>query len=196
MYSYTPKGDHFTIFKGKKKLHTPNGNVVIAYDEDLAKKVIAALEAEEDYTSPSSLLCYHFTYCDLIAQYDSATIHQDLVTCCNDNLEDDPFFMFGHEEEDYEEVYSQTRSELLSFIKKASISQMVAMIVLYCSFDSLVLATCITRALVGCDDQSDEFASKVDTLIKELRAYCKDEDFSLPKSMPDIIIAYLDYSKC
>jgi hypothetical protein len=35
-YSFQQKGDHLTIFKNKKKMHTPKGNIIYTYSEDFA----------------------------------------------------------------------------------------------------------------------------------------------------------------
>ena len=79
-YSFQQKGDHLTIFKNKKKMHTPKGNIIYTFDETLANRIIEQLEAEADYTSCSSLLCYHCTYCDLTAEYVQTTVDEELIT--------------------------------------------------------------------------------------------------------------------
>ena len=98
-FSYQLKGDHLTIFKNKKKMHTPKGNIIYTYDEAFAKRIIKELEAEADYTSCASILCYHYTYCDLTAEYDQKTVAEDLLTCLENNVEYDPIIALNEAKE-------------------------------------------------------------------------------------------------
>lgn len=201
-YSYIPKGDHLTIYKGKKKMHTPNGNVIIANSEAHAQRVIKELEAGADHTSCASVLCYHYTYCDLIAQFDAATIADDLQTCCRDNVIGDPLLFFRNDsatknldkndsseitEEMEEKIMKECSLELLkkmsSLINKCSINQLVAIIVVYCSFDSFALSWHIINM-----QQNNK-----DSLITELKQYCEDNEMECPDNIADIIDVFAYY---
>ena len=145
-FSFQQKGDHLTIFKNKKKMHTPKGNIIYTFDEALANRIIEQLEAEADYTSCSSLLCYHYTYCDLTAEYDQKTVTEDLLTCLEHNVEYDPFIAFREEkdiesmsDEEADKLVKTFKQQMMAFIGGCSMSQLVAITVLYCAFDSLAL---------------------------------------------------------
>lgn len=194
-YSFAPKGDHLTIFKGKKKVHTPNGNVVIAYSEDRAKEVIKELEKDEDYTSCASLLCYHYTYCDLIAQYQREDVANDLTVCLEDNLEQDPLLMFRQGDTDAGEVVETLMKEIKGSIPSLSMEQMVAMIVIYCSFDSFALSWGIIKGIIEASHDS-RYISLKEQFVSELREFCKaDEDLDCPKKISGIIDAFVSYYK-
>lgn len=200
LYSYAPKGDHLTLFKGKKKVHTPNGNVVIANTETLAQRIADELSADADYTSCATTLCYHYTYCDLIAQYDKATVADDLLTCLRENLIDDPLLFFRDErfmncessedlpeieEDEAQEVVLPLLKSMSELVNKASIYQLVAIIVLYCSFESLALSWFIINAMNDAESK--------DAFVADLRVYCEKTELPFPKNISEIMAAFEYY---
>lgn len=200
LYSFAPKGDHLTLYKGKKKVHTPNGNVVIANTKALAQRIVDELTAGADYTSCATTLCYHYTYCDLIAQYDTPTVADDLQTCLRENLIEDPLLFFRDErfmtcessenlpeieEDEAQEVVLPMLKSMSELINGCSIYQLVAIIVLYCSFESLALSWYIINA------QKDS-ASK-DAFIADLRIYCEKTELPYPKNINEIMAAFEYY---
>ena len=195
-YSFQQKGDHLTIFKNKKKMHTPKGNIIYTYDEALANRIIEQLEAEADYTSCSSLLCYHYTYCDLTAEYDQKTVAEDLLTCLEHNVEYDPFIAFCEEkaieamsDEEADQMVKAFKQQMMAFIASCSMYQLVAITVLYCAFDSLALPYYIIKETMG------ETACSIDDFMAKLSAYCKREEISIPADMPATISAFCEYWK-
>jgi hypothetical protein len=64
-YTYLFENNEFVIYDGDKKLCNPDNAIISTDNEVLTKKLIEALECGEDYTCPGSLLCYHYTYCNL-----------------------------------------------------------------------------------------------------------------------------------
>ena len=193
-FSYQPKGDHLTIFKNKKKMHTPKGNIIYTYDEAFAKRIIKELEAEADYTSCSSILCYHYTYCDLTAEYDQKTVAEDLLTCLDHNVEYDPFIAFSEEkaieamsDEEADQMVKAFKQQMMAFIASCSMSQLVAITVLYCAFDSLALPYYIVKETMG------ETAYSIEDFVAKLSAYCKREGIDIPTDMPATISAFCEY---
>ena len=193
-FSFQPKGDHLTIFKNKKKMHTPKGYIIYTYDEAFAKRIIKELEAEADYTSCSSILCYHYTYCDLTAEYDQKTVAEDLLTCLDHNVEYDPFIAFCEEkaiesmsDEEADKMVKTFKQQMMTFIGGCSMSQLVAITVLYCAFDSLALPYYIVKETMG------ETACSTDDFVARLSTYCKREGIDLPADMPATISAFCEY---
>lgn len=206
LYSYTQKGDHLTLYKGKKKVHTPNGNIVIASTEALAQRIASELEANADYTSCATALCYHYTYCDLIAQYDAATIADDLQNCCRDNIIDDPLLFFrnaslrdeeGNLQEIDEETLEQCSTAMLrdmsKLINKSNINQLVALIVIYCSFDSFALSWHIISLIANKGQDTALNSAEKDSFIADLKSYCSETELTCPDNIADIIDAFLYY---
>lgn len=192
-YSYIQKGDHLTIFKGKKKVHTPNGNVVIAYSEERAQDVIKALEKGEDHTSCASLLCYHFTFCDLVAQYEKANVASDLMVCLDENLEHDPLLMFKQGDADAATVVEALKKEIKNAIPGLSMEQMVAMIVIYCSFESFALSWCIINDIIRRGNE-DNYASLKNQVVADLHQFCQSqEELTCPEDIDEIIDAFVSY---
>ena len=64
-YSYHKEGNEYVLFDGDREVCNPHNEVISTDNEELAVKLVQALEAGEDYTSATSLLCYHYTYCNL-----------------------------------------------------------------------------------------------------------------------------------
>lgn len=195
-YSYQPKGDHLTIFKNKKKMHTPKGNILYTYDEPLAKRIIEELEKEADYTSCTSILCYHYTYCDLTAEYNQDTVAVDLLTCLDNNVEYDPIIALNEEkeieamsDEEVDKLVKTFKKDMKAFILGCSMPQLVAITVLYCAFDSLALPYHIVKSTMTEDGSSAE------EFIAKLSAYCKREDIDMPKNMQETISAFSEYWK-
>lgn len=195
-YSYQPKGDHLTIFKNKKKMHTPKGNILYTYDEPLAKRIIEELEKEADYTSCTSILCYHYTYCDLTAEYNQDTVAVDLLTCLDNNVEYDPIIALNEEkeieamsDEEVDKLVKTFKKDMKAFILGCSMPQLVAITVLYCAFDSLALPYHIVKSTMA------EGGNSAEEFIAKLSAYCKREDIDMPKNMQETISAFSEYWK-
>ena len=193
-FSYQLKGDHLTIFKNKKKMHTPKGNIIYTYDEAFAKRIIKELEAEADYTSCASILCYHYTYCDLTAEYDQKTVAEDLLTCLENNVEYDPIIALNEakeieamSDEEVDQLVKTFKQQMMAFIAGCSMPQLVAITVLYCAFDSLALPYYIVKDTMGKE------ACSIDDFVAKLSAYCKREGIDMPANMQETIIAFSEY---
>ena len=193
-FSYQPKGDHLTIFKNKKKMHTPKGNIIYTYDEAFAKRIIKELEAEADYTSCASILCYHYTYCDLTAEYDQKTVAGDLLTCLENNVEYDPIIALNEakeieamSDEEVDQLVKTFKQQMMAFIAGCSMPQLVAITVLYCAFDSLALPYYIVKDTMGKE------ACSIEDFVAKLSAYCKREGIDMPSNMQATITAFSEY---
>lgn len=186
IYSFAPKGDHLTIYKGKKKVHTPNGNIVTTKDEAVAQRLLEELEAETDYTSPASVLCYHFTLCDLVAQYSREDVMEDLKVCCRENMEDDPLLMFREGDADPDDIATRLIVKMTNAAKEMTLEQLVAVIVMYCSFDTLAMTWHIITDIL--EKPEEEFEANVEAFIEDLREFCKEEEgMACPKNMREVI---------
>ena len=69
-YTYKLENGEYVFYKDNKVLKTPNDVVVKTTKEELAKTLLTNLEHKMGYSAPFSLLTYHYTYCNLEAQYD------------------------------------------------------------------------------------------------------------------------------
>lgn len=192
-YTFQPKGDHLTIFKNKKKMHTPKGNILYTYDESFANRIIEELEKEADYTSCTSILCYHYTYCDLTAEYNQDTVAVDLLTCLDNNVEYDPVIALNEEkeieamsDEEVDKLVKSFKKDMKTFILGCSMPQLVAITVLYCAFDSLALPYHIVKRTI-------EGNCSVDDFIAQLSTYCKREGIDMPIDMQATVEAFSEY---
>ena len=64
-YTYKFEDNEYVIYNGDKKLCNLDNEIISTDNEGLAKKLVDALERGENYTYPGSILCYHYTYCNL-----------------------------------------------------------------------------------------------------------------------------------
>ena len=78
-------------------------------------------------------------------------------------------------------------TQMMAFIASCSMYQLVAITVLYCSFDSLALPYYIIKETMG------ETACSIDDFMAKLSAYCKREEISIPADMPATISAFCEY---
>jgi hypothetical protein len=64
-FNYKLEDGKYTLYKDGKLLTNPHGIVITTDNEELAKKMEEALKKRKGYTSPKSILTYHYTYCNL-----------------------------------------------------------------------------------------------------------------------------------
>ena len=81
--------------KDGKPLTNPHGIVITTDNEELAKKMEEALKKRKGYTSPKSILTYHYTYSNLKENYDHEFIVNDFSNSANyEALMGDNYLMF------------------------------------------------------------------------------------------------------
>lgn len=166
-YSYRKEGYKFVLLQDGRPLLTPKHNKVSFDNEKIIRQALLELNSgKADYTSPASLICYLFTYCDLIAEYSLKQVAQDIETYCKGGIADDPYLMIGHSTPMRNEYAEQMAGRITGRLKDCTFSQLVAMIVVLNSYDSIVLPYYIMRALLWNDQARVSIAEDYD-------AYCK-----------------------
>ena len=94
-YTYKLEDGEYVFYKDGKVLETPNDVVIKTTNERLAKLLLTNLEHKMDYTAPFSFLTYHYTYCNLEAQFDLNFIADDFSNCVDyESLMNDDYLMF------------------------------------------------------------------------------------------------------
>ena len=94
-YTYKLEDGEYVFYKDGKVLETPNDVVIKTTNERLAKLLLTNLEHKMDYTAPFSFLTYHYTYCNLEAQFDQDFIADDFSNCVDyESLMNDDYLMF------------------------------------------------------------------------------------------------------
>lgn len=139
-YTYKLEGNEYVIYDGDKKLCNPDNEIISTENEDLAKKLIEALEHGEDYTSPGSLLCYHYTYCNLRQHSIEEFVKEFTSYMTYDALLWDDFLMFQQDAPVKQAIAGVYSGRYPEKIKSFNKYQFVAILVIHTSYHSWVLS--------------------------------------------------------
>lgn len=138
-YAYKKIGDVFQILEDGQHLKTPKGADVNTDDEKLAKILIDELKEGKSYGSASSILSYHYTYCEIV-QKQSWSIEDLRKSLMNEfDLINDDFLMFRQTSAVKAAIASAMEDELVQLFEKCTIRQLVAILVLASPYCSIML---------------------------------------------------------
>ena len=185
-YSYQKEGNEFVLFDGDKKVCNPHNEVISTENEDLAIKLVEALENGEDYTSGTSLLCYHYTYCNL-RKYTTEELVEDFTSYMTyDTFLWDPYLMFK-QGAPVKQAFAGAFSEMVpKKIKTFNMNQLVAILILHQVYDSWMLSYRIISDIIeqldssSYDELKEDFMEELDeyerTELAEHTDFCDDGD--------------------
>ena len=167
-YSYQKEGDEFVLFDGDKKVCNPHNEVISTKSEELAVKLVEALENSEDYTSGTSLLCYHYTYCNLREHTIEKFVKEFISYMTYDAFLWDPYLMFKQGapvKQAFAGAFSGMYSEKIKSFNKY---QFVAILVLHQVYNSWMLSYRIISDIIeqldlsSYDELKDDFMEELD----------------------------------
>lgn len=195
-YSYKHENGTFRLYEDANPISTPHGNPVVSETEDLAAELVKALENGEDYTMPGSILTYHYTYCNNLADGGASKLSEEFANGVNyDILLYDPYLMFRQPGPVKQAVASYMETEMSALFRLLNLYQLTAISVVYCVDQSLMLSYYIIGDI--CNKlQADENAD-YETLREEFMADLKDfqcEEFGYDPSEADYS-KYLDETR-
>ena len=185
-YSYQKEGNEFVLFDGDKKVCNPHNEVISTENEELAVKLVEALENGEDYTSGTSLLCYHYTYCNL-RKYTTEELVEDFTSYMTyDTFLWDPYLMFK-QGAPVKQAFAGAFSEMVpKKIKTFNMYQLVAILILHQVYDSWMLSYRIISDIIeqldssSYDELKEDFMEELDeyerTELAEHTDFCDDGD--------------------
>ena len=185
-YSYQKEGNEFVLFDGDKKVCNPHNEVISTENEELAVKLVEALENGEDYTSGTSLLCYHYTYCNL-RKYTTEELVEDFTSYMTyDTFLWDPYLMFK-QGAPVKQAFAGAFSEMVpEKIKTFNMYQLVAILILHQVYDSWMLSYRIISDIIeqldssSYDELKEDFMEELDeyerTELAEHTDFCDDGD--------------------
>lgn len=185
-YSYQKEGNEFVLLDGDKKVCNPHNEVISTENEELAIKLVEALENGEDYTSGTSLLCYHYTYCNLRDHTIEEFVNEFTSYMTYDAFLWDPYLMFKQGapvKQAFAGAFSGMYSEKIKTFNKY---QFVAILVLRQVYDSWMLSYRIINDIIeqldssSYDELKDDFMEELDeyerTELAEHTDFCDDGD--------------------
>ena len=185
-YSYQKEGNEFVLFDGDKKVCNPHNEVISTENEELAVKLVEALENGEDYTSGTSLLCYHYTYCNL-RKYTTEELVEDFTSYMTyDTFLWDHYLMFK-QGAPVKQAFAGAFSEMVpKKIKTFNMNQLVAILILHQVYDSWMLSYRIISDIIeqldssSYDELKEDFMEELDeyerTELAEHTDFCDDDD--------------------
>ena len=184
-FTYTQKGDEFVIYKNKRPLKTPKGTPVVSKYEGLAKKIVLALENNEDYTSPTSILCYHYTYLELEKTYGRDIIADDLISHVTmEALMQDDYLMYRQDTPMKHVVASSMVNIVTKRIRTFNLYELTCYLVIWTTFQSWMLSHYIFTDIIY-ELGNEEACNEYDELKEEFLSYLSDYECGYFNIDPD-----------
>ena len=148
-YKYQLENGEYVFYEDDKVLKTPNDVVVKTTKEGLAKHLLTNLEHKMGYTAPFSFLTYHYTYCNLEAQYDQKFIADDFSNCVDyEVLMNDDYLMFRQPSPVRQAIAQFFAKELPENFHNYNLYQLTAILVIHSAFNSWMLSQYIIADII------------------------------------------------
>ena len=201
-FSYKLEGSEYVLLKDNQPLKTPHGVVVTANSEELAKNLVDSLKKRKGYTSPKSILTYHYAYCNLKAQWDLEFIADDFSNCVKaEMLLDDEYLMFHQPSPIKPAVASFFEKQLAEDYHSFNLYQLAAVLVIHTAFKTWMLSQHIIADIIipYSNDEEADFEAMKEEFLDDLEEYecevfgCDPEDKAYirhRKEMSDTIDAF------
>ena len=140
-YTYQQENSEYIFYKDGKPLTNPHGIVITTDKEDLAKKIEEALKKRKGYTSPKSILTYHYTYCNLKDSYGQEFVVNDFSESANyDALMGDNYLMFRQPSPVRQAIATYFEKELPECFQMYNLYQLTAVLVVLTAYESWMLS--------------------------------------------------------
>ena len=154
-FNYKLADGKYTLYKDEKPLTNPHGIVITTDNEELAKKIEEALKKRKGYTSPKSILTYHYTYSNLKENYDHEFIVNDFSNSANyEALMGDNYLMFRQPSPVRQTIAVYFEKELPECFKMYNLYQLTAVLVVLTAYESWMLSHYIITDI--CEKLFDE----------------------------------------
>ena len=154
-FNYKLEDGKYTLYKDGKTLTNPHGIVITTDNEELAKKMEEALKKRKGYTSPKSILTYHYTYSNLKENYDQEFSVNDFSNSANyEALMGDNYLMFRQPSPVRQAIAVYFEKELPECFKMYNLYQLTAVLVVLTAYESWMLSHYIITDI--CEKLFDE----------------------------------------
>lgn len=169
IYTYGRSANGFRLMLNGKPLTTPKGVVVETDSEELAEKLMTLLNGQNNanHTSVASLMCYHYTYCDTKSSYTREQVVDDLCASFQGCLENDPYVNLTIAEG----APKMTEAGLKKYIAGLNYYQLIAIMVVLCSRDTIMLPYAIMSWFCGPEAEGKSHKSLKRQFMEQLEAY-------------------------
>ena len=178
-YTYKSENGRYLLYEDDKPLRNPNDVVIATSNEDLAKVLVEELAADKGFTSPASLLTYHYTYCNLEREDFSELVDQFCQSANYDVLMDDEYLMFHQDSPIKQAVASYMETDYPELFKSFNLYQLTAILVVFTAYHTLMLSyyiiadICIPLA----EDEDADYESLKESFMEDLEDFERGEGF-------------------
>ncbi len=178
-YIYKQEGDKFVLYEDGAPLTNPDNVVIATSDEDLAKELVAELKAEKGYTSPASLLTYHYTYCNLERNDFAEFVDQFCHHTNYERLIWDEYLMFHQDSPVKQAIASYVETDYPELFKSYNLYQLTAILVVWCAYESLMLSYYIIADICNplMEDESADYESLKESFMEDLENFEREQGY-------------------
>jgi hypothetical protein len=173
-YTYQQENDEYVFYKDGKPLKTPHKVAVKTTNEGLAKLLLTNLEHNIGYSAPFSFLTYHYTYCNLKAQYTQEFLADDFSNCVKaEMLMEDEYLMFRQPSPVKQPIAAFFETELAKNFHQYNFYQLSAVLVIYTAFNSWMLSQYIIADIIEklYDDEDADLKALKEEFLDDLEEY-------------------------
>lgn len=194
-YTYKLENDEYVFYEDGEVLKTPHNAVIKTTNEKLAHLLLTNLEHFADYSSPTSLLTYHYTYCNLDAEATEEIIANDFSNCVDyDSLMADIYLMFRQPSPVSQAIAVYYEKNLPQIFHSYNMYQLSAILVIHTAFNSWMLSHYIISDLLEplYDGKDIDFQAEKEEFLDDLEEYecerfeCDPEDDAYIKHRQEI----------
>lgn len=177
-YSYKFENEVYRLYEDDQLMRTPHEHPIIAETESLAQKLIQALERGEDFTAGDSILTFHYTYCNLIADYELDGLIADYIDCMNyDNLLSDAYLMFRQTSPVKQTIAVCLDNSAMEFFLPMNFHQLASVLTLYTIMHSWAMPYYVVNDLVAHKDE-EGYAALKEAFMRDITE-CEATEFDI-----------------
>lgn len=176
-YSYKQEEGKFVLHENDKPLTNPDDVVIATTNEELAKVLISELKADKGYTSPASLLTYHYTYCNLEQRDFNELVDQFCQSANYDVLMGDEYLMFHQDSPIRQAIASYVETDYPELFKSFNLYQLTAIMVVFFAYHSLMLSYYIIAdiCIPLSEDKDADYESLKENFMEDLEEFERGE---------------------
>ena len=155
-YSYKFENDVYRLYEDGQPMSTQKGHPIITANEALAQKLVDDLRRGKTFASDDSLLAYHYTYCNMVAEHTLDELVAHYSESMNyANLIDDCFLMFRQSAPVRQTVAAYFAENASDFFRSMNYYQFAAFVILGTISDSWMFPYYVVSYLVEQIGQAD-----------------------------------------
>lgn len=175
-YSYKLEGGLYSLYQGNQLCLTPKDQPVKVPNVKLAKKVIAELKAEADYSSAYNYLCHIYTWSDMLANDIVEKMRKEMKEYWKEAVFGDLFLMIGQDSPVKVAIATCYSEEIPDWLDTLNSLQLASVMCFSMCTGSIVLAYWYFDSLTDIDDQEDDIHEELMEYLQENFSDDKDED--------------------